>query len=257
MSAFAQIAHDLFASNGLLTAFALVGLVTFIGQLMSKYVTRGVIHTSAIAIIMGLILAYIGGAVSGGTKGLSDIPLFAGVGFLGNAMFRDFTIVSSAYGASFKELRRSGLAGIISLIIGVLLSFFLGVWAAWLFGYRSAAELATLGGGAVTFVVGPVTGAALGVSSDVIALSIAIGVVKSFAVMTLTPFMAKLIGIKTPKTAMILGGLVGSTSGTSAGLATVNPALVPYGAMTATFYSGLGCLICPSVLYGLLTLLIQ
>ena len=38
-----------------------------------------------------------------------------------------------------------------------------------------------------------------------------------------------------------------------AGLAATDPKLVPYGAMTATFYTGLGCLLTPSALYLSLT----
>jgi malonate transporter MadM subunit len=48
---------------------------------------------------------------------------------------------------------------------------------------------------------------------------------------------------------MIFGGLMGTTSGVAAGLAATDPKLVPYGAMTATFYTGLGCLLVPSVLF--------
>ena len=33
------------------------------------------------------------------------------------------------------------------------------------------------------------------------------------------------------------------------GLAATDPRLVPYGALTATFHTGLGCLVAPSVLY--------
>ena len=52
-----------------------------------------------------------------------------------------------------------------------------------------------------------------------------------------------------------LVALVGSTSGVSAGLAATDPDLVPYGTMVATFYSGTGCLLCPSLLYGIINLL--
>ena len=34
-----------------------------------------------------------------------------------------------------------------------------------------------------------------------------------------------------------------------AGLAATDPKLVPYGAMTATFYTGVGCLLGPSALF--------
>lgn len=42
---------------------------------------------------------------------------------------------------------------------------------------------------------------------------------------------------------------MGTTSGVAGGLAATNPKLVPYGAMTATFYTSVGCLLAPSVLY--------
>ena len=74
--------------------------------------------------------------------------------------------------------------------------------------------------------------------------------------MLLTPVFAKKIGLDNPQSAMIFGGLMGTTSGTSAGLAATDPKLVPYGAMTATFYTGLGCLLCPSVLYTLTRLIL-
>jgi len=64
-----------------------------------------------------------------------------------------------------------------------------------------------------------------------------------------TPFFAKRLGIDNPQSAMIFGGLVGSTSGVSAGLAATDPKLVPYGALTATFHTAMGCLLCPSILY--------
>jgi hypothetical protein len=42
---------------------------------------------------------------------------------------------------------------------------------------------------------------------------------------------------------------MGTTSGVAAGLAATDPKLVPYGAMVATFYTGFGCLVCPSILF--------
>jgi len=58
-----------------------------------------------------------------------------------------------------------------------------------------------------------------------------------------------MIGLNNPHTAMIFGGMIGTTSGVAAGLAATDPKLVPYGALTATFYTGLGCLLCPSLFY--------
>jgi len=83
----------------------------------------------------------------------------------------------------------------------------------------------------------------------VVALSIAAGLVKSIMVMTGTPFVARFIGLDNPRSAMIYGGLMGTTSGVAGGLAATDPRLVPYGAMTATFYTGLGCLLGPSVFF--------
>ena len=79
-----------------------------------------------------------------------------------------------------------------------------------------------------------------------------VGALVAVAVMAFLPNAGSL-GL-TVKMAMIFGGLVGSTSGVSAGLAATDPALVPYGTMVATFYSGTGCLLCPSLLYGIVTL---
>ena len=70
-----------------------------------------------------------------------------------------------------------------------------------------------------------------------------------------TPLLAKYIGLNNPNSAMIFGGLMGTNSGVAAGLAAVDPKLVPYGAMTATFYTGLGCLIVPTLLFLIVNLL--
>ena len=48
---------------------------------------------------------------------------------------------------------------------------------------------------------------------------------------------------------MVFGGLAGTVSGVSAGLAATDRKLVPYGALVATFHTGIGCLLGPSVLY--------
>ncbi|MGO4425118.1 malonate transporter subunit MadM, partial [Streptomyces sp. MCAF7] len=63
---------------------------------------------------------------------------------------------------------------------------------------------------------------------------------------------APLIGLNNPKSAMAFGGLLGTTSGVAGGLAATDKRLVPYGAMTATFYTGVGCLLGPSLLYMVL-----
>lgn len=255
MSAIVGIIEKLFTSNGLVMAFLIVGVLSFVAELLSK-ATKGRIHSSAIAIYIGLMLAYVGGRLTGGSKGISDVGIFAGLGVLGGSSLRDFAIISTSYGAKLSEIKKCGLVGIISLFAGIISSFIVGVIVAVAFGYTDAVSAATIASGAVTFVVGPVTGAALGAESTVVALSVAAGLIKSIAVMLLTPMVAKKIGLVTPQAAMIYGGLMGTTSGTAAGLAATDASLVPYGAMTATFYTGLGCLLCPSVLYPLTRLIL-
>ncbi len=235
-------------SNGLVFSFMLIGVITLITYKLSAC-TKGKVHGSAIAIFAGLVLAYVGGVMTGGHKGLASIPMFAGVGMMGGGMFRDFAIVSTAFGADLREIKKCGVVGVVSLLMGVLSSFVVGAVMAYFMGYPDVVSMVTVGAGVCTFVVGPVTGAALGASSDVIAISIAAGVVKSVLVMIVTPFVKDFVGLNNPQSAMIYGGLMGTSSGVAAGLAAVDAKLVPYGAMTATFYTGTGCLLCPSILY--------
>jgi len=235
--------------NSLITSFAFVGILVWLSYWISAKLTRGHIHGSAIAITVGLFLAFVGGTATGGSKGLADLELLAGVGVLGGAMFRDFAIVATAFGADLNELKKAGLVGASSVVIGVVLSFFVGAVVALAFGLTDPVSITTIGAGAATYIVGPVTGTALGAGSDVIALSVAAGLTKSVLVMMGTPLIASSIGLNNPHTALIYGGLMGTTSGVAGGLAATDPKLVPYGAMTATFYTGVGCLLAPSVLY--------
>lgn len=237
------------SKNSLITAFAFVGMLVWLSYEISARLTRGHIHGSAIAIAIGLVLAYVGGRASGGTQGLADFGLLAGVGIMGGAMFRDFAIVATAFGAELDALKRAGVVGAASVIIGVVLSFTVGAIVAVAFGYTDAVSISTIGAGAATYIVGPVTGTALGADSGVIALSVAAGLTKSVLVMIGTPFVAPRIGLDSPHSALIYGGLMGTTSGVAGGLAATDPKLVPYGAMTATFYTGVGCLLAPSVLF--------
>lgn len=240
---------EVLISNALITAFVFVGLLVWLSYWLSAKLTRGHIHGSAIAIAAGLALAWYGGIASGGSKGIADFPLLAGVGIMGGAMFRDFAIVATAFGAELEALKKAGLVGSLSVVIGVVLSFAVGAIVAVLFGYTDPVAISTIGAGAATYIVGPVTGTALGASSDVIALSVAAGLTKSVLVMIGTPFIAPRIGLDNPHSALIYGGLMGTTSGVAGGLAATDPKLVPYGAMTATFYTGVGCLLAPSVLF--------
>lgn len=237
------------SANGLITAFVFVGALVWVSYLISNKLTRGHVHGSAIAIALGLVVAWYGGLATGGSRGIADLPVLAGVGIMGGAMLRDFAIVATAFGADLKTLKKAGVVGAMSIVIGVLLSFVVGAVVAVLFGYTDPVAVTTIGAGAATYIVGPVAGTALGASSDIIALSVAAGLTKSVLVMIATPFIAPRIGLNNPHSALIYGGLMGTTSGVAGGLAATDPKLVPYGAMTATFYTGVGCLLSPSVLY--------
>ena len=144
---------------------------------------------------------------------------------------------------------RAGWIGFVALLLGTILPFIVGVGIARAFGYTDAVSLTTIGAGAVTYIVGPVTGSAIGANSEVMALSIATGVIKAIIVMVITPAAAGFLRLRTPRSAMVFGGLAGTVSGVTAGLAATDRRLVPYGALVATFHTGLGCLLCPSLLF--------
>ncbi|MBR6824906.1 MAG: malonate transporter subunit MadM [Firmicutes bacterium] len=237
-----------FVQNGTKTLFATFGLVAII-MYVAQFISRmigGRIKTSAIAMIMALALALLPGA---GAKGVASIPAFAGFATMGGSMFRDYCILATAFGARIEVIKQGGLVMIISLLIGVIGGYIIGAVCGYALGIRETADLACFAAGCVTFVVGPVTGSAVGASDVVNTLSISAGVVKSVLTMIVTPFLAGPLGINNPKSAMCFGGLVGTTSGTSAGIAAVDQRLVPYTAMAATFYTGLGCLLCPTICY--------
>lgn len=245
-----EILERLLVKNGLIFAFLVVGVIMLISFWISRHLTFRKIPGVAIAIVIGLGLAFLGEE-----KGIADLPFMAGMAFLGGSMLRDFSIVATAMGADLANIRKAGLAGIVALFAGVTVAFFAGLAIAFGMGYTDAVSLTTIGAGACTYIVGPVTGAALGAGSDVIAISIAAGVVKSISLTILTPLIAKKIGLDNPQAAVVFGGLLGTTSGVVAGLAATDSKLVPYGALTATFYTGLGCLLCPSLFFVIVRLI--
>jgi malonate transporter MadM subunit len=240
----------------LITGFAVIGLTMWISYWLSAKLTQGRIHGSAIAILLGLTMAYFGGVFTGGNKGVVNVPLLSGIGLLGGSMLRDFAIVATGFGVKIDELKRAGMAGLTALFFGIFSSFIVGAAIAMIFGYTDAVSITTIGAGAITYIVGPVTGAAIGASSEVMALSIAAGLVKSILVMVATPFVAPLIRLNNPRTAIIFGGLMGTSSGVAAGLAATDARLVPYGCITAAFYTALGCLLGPSILFILVRTLL-
>lgn len=235
--------------NSLIGAFAFVGIVMFLSAWLGRRLTCGRVHGSAIAIFIGLLLAYWGGRHTGGTKGLADFKMLSGIGLMGGSMMRDFTIVATAFEVHVEEAKKAGFIGLFSLVLGTLIPFTVGGTAAWCMGYKDAVSITTIGAGAITYIVGPVTGAAIGASSELMALSIATGLLKAILVMVFTPALARFMGLNNPRAAMVFGGLAGTVSGVSAGLAATDRRLVPYGALVATFHTGFGCLVAPSVLF--------
>jgi malonate transporter MadM subunit len=246
-----EILKKVLIDNGFVFAFLVVGVIILISHWLSEKLTNKRIPGVAIAIVVGLGLAFFGDK-----KGLADVPLFAGMALLGGSMLRDFSVVATAMGADVNKFKNAGAAGAVSLIVGVTFTFFIGVLIAYVLGYRDAESLVTIGAGACTYIVGPVTGSAVGASSEIIAISIATGLVKTYVTTILTPLVAKRIGLDNPHSAVVFGGLIGTSSGVTAGLAATDPKLVPYGALSATFYTGLGCLLCPSIFYFLLKFIV-
>ncbi|MEM9718478.1 MAG: malonate transporter subunit MadM [Bacteroidota bacterium] len=247
-----QSITTLISKNDLVFAFLLVGLIMWLSYTLARKVLDNKIPGAAIAIAIGLGLAYLGG-----DEGLASIPLFSGMALLGGSMMRDFAIVATAMGADFKEIKKAGLAGGLALLIGISVAFFMGGILGYVMGYTDPKSFATIGAGACTYIVGPVTGSAIGAGSDVIAISIAAGVIKSIVATIATPIFAKQMELDNPHSAMVFGGLIGTTSGVAAGLAATDPKLVPYGALTATFYTGLGVLLCPSIFYFIVSFLLS
>ena len=75
MDVILNIVMKVVAKNGLINAFVIVGMITWLSYAASKYLTKGRIHGSAIAIVAGLILAYVGGIATGGKKGIADVTV--------------------------------------------------------------------------------------------------------------------------------------------------------------------------------------
>src|SRR3954465_4358115 len=92
-----HIIEHVFIEQSLVAAFAVIGAVIWFSSIVTRRLFAGRVHGSAIAIVLGLALAYVGGLITGGQKGLADLPVFAGIGLMGGAMLRDFAIVATAF----------------------------------------------------------------------------------------------------------------------------------------------------------------
>ena len=81
---------------GLITAFAVVGITVWVSYQLSTRLTRGHLHGSAIAIMLGLLAAYVGGVITGGSRGIADLEVLAGIGLMGGGMLRDGRLAASS-----------------------------------------------------------------------------------------------------------------------------------------------------------------
>ena len=75
MTQVVEAVQDVLTKYSLVTAFAAVGVTVWLSYVVSSNLTRGRVHGSAIAILTGLALAYWGGVVTGGKRGLADIEV--------------------------------------------------------------------------------------------------------------------------------------------------------------------------------------
>ena len=113
-----HIIENILLQNALVTAFAAVGIIMWLSSRLSRWLTFGRVHASAIAIVIGLLLAYYGGIVTGKEKGLADLSLFSGIGLMGGAMLRDFAIVATAFEVQVTEARKAGLVHPVDILRG-------------------------------------------------------------------------------------------------------------------------------------------
>ena len=101
----AKMTTALFVKNGLLTAFMVIGIVTWLSYYISN-LTNKRIHGSAIAIVFGLVLAYWGGLMTGGNKGIADVKVLSGIGL----MAAECCVISPSYPPplvrGYKKLKR-------------------------------------------------------------------------------------------------------------------------------------------------------
>ena len=100
-------------------------------------------------------------AHSPAAKGLADVKLFAGIGLMGGAMLRVRDRRDRVRSATDRGAQGRAV-GVVSLLLGTVLPFIVGACIARAFGYTDAVSMTTIGAGAVTYIVGPVTGAAIG-----------------------------------------------------------------------------------------------
>ena len=126
--------RELLIGDSLLLSVIVVGVIMIAARAAAERLLHRPEYTSAIAIVTGLAVAILGGITTGGEHGIADVALLSGMGALGGSLARDFTIITTAFHADLREIRRCGLRGIAALFAGVALSFVMGMVVALAFG---------------------------------------------------------------------------------------------------------------------------
>ena len=103
-------------ANSLITAFVFIGLLMALCYWLGQRLFSGRIHSSALAIGLGLLLAYLGGTITGGNQGLADVSWLTGIGMMGGGMLRDFAIAATASGVQIDEIKRAGNSSLQELL---------------------------------------------------------------------------------------------------------------------------------------------
>lgn len=63
-----EMITEILSKNGLVFAFVVVGVVMWVSYQLSDRLSAGRLHGSAVAIIIGLVLAWLGGLATGGSR---------------------------------------------------------------------------------------------------------------------------------------------------------------------------------------------
>ena len=194
-----EIIQKLIAEAPLVTAFAFVGIVIWISNQLGRHVFRGHVAGSAIAVRSQGSPWPIGRHCQREDEGACRRRAFCRPCVHGRSDDAGFHHRRDCDEVQVGQAEKAGWLGVIALLLGTVLPFIVGVSVAYAFGYTDAVTLTTIGAGAVTYIVGPVTGAAIGASSGIIALSIATGVLKAILVMVFTPPLAGFMRSRTTR----------------------------------------------------------
>ena len=183
---------NLLIKNGFVLALFITGLIMLVSFWVSERLTCWRIPGSAIAIITGLVLAYIGGRVTG-ENGIADIPVLSGFSIMGGPCSVILPLYPQPWvPVSMKSKSRNGRGSFaVPGHICFLPAWYQPGFCLWLYRIRKILPPLVPEPARLSRVWLP---AAIGAPSEVITLSIAAGVLKAILVTIATPALAKYIG---------------------------------------------------------------